>query len=60
LRDPGGTMQRAAGTWSPSSVRPMLEGYLGKGLSEIEPEYQAFIRRIAYEQFNRQWMSQAG
>ena len=57
LRDPGATMQRAAGTWSPSAGKPMLEHYLGKPGSEFEPEYLQFMRQIAYDSFNRQWMS---
>lgn len=54
--DPSGTMSRASSTWSPSSVRPMLEHYLAKPLDQIDLEYQQFIRKIAYEQFGRQWM----
>ncbi len=33
--DPSGTMTRARNMWSPSSVQPMLEYYLGKPLPEI-------------------------
>jgi hypothetical protein len=55
--DPSGTMHRASNAWSPSSVRPMLEHYLGKPLNQIDIEYQQFIRKIAYEQFGKQWMS---
>jgi hypothetical protein len=55
--DPTGTLHRAQGTWAPNSVKPMLEHYLGKPLSEVEAEYQGFIRKIAYEQFSRQWLT---
>ena len=58
--DPSGTLHRATNMWSPSGVRPMLEHYLGKDLAQIETEYQQFIRKIAYEQFGKQWGSQAG
>jgi hypothetical protein len=38
----------------------MLEHYLGKGLPEIEAEYRQFMRKIAYEQFGRQYASHGG
>jgi hypothetical protein len=41
--------------WSPSTVKPLLEGYLGKNLAAIDSEYQTFIRQIAYQQLRRQW-----
>src|SRR5205085_5121958 len=47
---------RLLNAWSPSSVKPMLEAYLGKPLGDIEKEYREFIHHIAYEQFNKQWM----
>ena len=53
--DSAGTLRRASNMWSPSSVRPMLEHYLGKDLNQIETEYLKFIRQIAYEQLNKQW-----
>jgi len=53
--DPSGTMTRAHNLWSPSSVQPMLEHYLGKPLSEIEPEFEKFEHQIAYQDFNKQW-----
>ncbi len=55
--DPTGTLHRATATWSPASVKPMLEHYLAKSLSAIEAEYQEFIHKAAYEQFGRQWMA---
>jgi hypothetical protein len=58
--DPGGTLHRASNMWSPSSVRPMLEHYLGKNLDQIEVEYNQFMKKIAYEQFGRQWASHPG
>ena len=53
--DPTGTMARASNSWSPSSVRPMLEHYLGKNLDAVEIEFQEFMDYVAHEQFNRQW-----
>ena len=58
--DPTGTLHRASNMWSPSSVRPMLEHYLGKSLDQIEVEYNQFLRKIAYEQFGKQWSSHPG
>jgi hypothetical protein len=52
--EPGG-IRRAGNLWSPSSVKPMLEHYLGKDLAAIEVEYQEFIRKVAYEQFGKYW-----
>jgi hypothetical protein len=49
------SMRKAMNLWSPASVRPMLEHYLGKDLKAIEQEYQGFIRHIAYDQFRKQW-----
>jgi hypothetical protein len=34
--------------WDPHSVRPLLERYLGAGLPQIEKEYQAYMRKIAF------------
>jgi hypothetical protein len=48
-------MRKAMNLWSPASVKPMLEKYLGKDLRSIETEYNEFIRHVAYEQFQRQW-----
>ena len=48
-------MRKALNLWSPASVKPMLEKYLGKDLATIDQEYQDFIRQAAYEQFHRQW-----
>ena len=53
--DPTGSLSRASNAWAPASVKPMLEHYLGKPLSDVDVEYQQFIQTIAYEQFGRQW-----
>ena len=55
--DPTGTLHRANGAWAPTSVKPMLEHYLGKPLSQIEREYDDFIHHIAYKEFGRQWLA---
>ncbi len=53
--DRGQAMRKAMNLWSPASVKPMLEKYLGKDLRSIEEEYNTFIRHVAYDQFQRQW-----
>jgi hypothetical protein len=50
-----GGVRRPNNLWSPSSVKPMLEHYLGKDLPTIETEYNEFIRKVAYEQFGKYW-----
>ena len=47
--------QRQQRLWSPSSVKPMLEYYLGKPLAEVETEFKAYMHELAYKQFHRQW-----
>jgi hypothetical protein len=34
--------------WAPSTVRPLLEHYLGMNMKEIDAAYQAYIREIAF------------
>jgi len=58
--DPTRSHARAIAPWNRKGVRPMLEHYLGKKLDQIEVEYTGFMRKIAYEQFGRQWSSHPG
>ena len=53
--DPTGVHQNAALPWSPAGVRPMLEHYLGMPLDQIDAEYQKYIRKVAFEDYNQQW-----
>ena len=53
--DPTGVHRNAALPWSPAGVRPMLEHYLGMTLDQIDTEYQKFIRKVAFEEYNQQW-----
>jgi hypothetical protein len=53
--DPTGVHQNAALPWTPAGVRPMLEHYLGMPLDQIDAEYQKFVRKVAFEDFNQQW-----
>ena len=34
--------------WDPHSVRPLLERYMGVDLTQLDKEYQAYIRQIAF------------
>jgi hypothetical protein len=54
VHEPGG-IRRPGNLWSPSSVKPMIEHYMGKSLAELDMEYQDFIRKVAYEQFGKYW-----
>ena len=53
--DPTGVHDNAQLPWSPAGVRPMLEHYLGMSLEAIDAEYQKFIRKVAFEDYNQQW-----
>ncbi len=53
--DPTGVHRNAGLPWNPAGVRPMLEHYLGMPLEQIDAEYQQFIRKVAFEDYNRQW-----
>lgn len=60
--DPNDTTQavrKALNLWSPASVKPLLERYLGKQMGEIDREYQQFIRHVAFEQLQAQWAQRA-
>jgi hypothetical protein len=35
-------------TWDPRTVRPLLEHYLGMSIRQIDKQYQAYIRQIAF------------
>jgi hypothetical protein len=55
--DPTHVHQRSSIPWRPEGVRPMLEHYLGMDLAQIDKAYQAYIRKIAFEEFGAQWQS---
>lgn len=58
--DPTHTLSAGARGFRPASVQPMLEHYLGKPLSQVDAEYQAFIHKIAYDQIGQQFLSSPG
>jgi hypothetical protein len=53
--DPTLSHQRAGLPWNREAVRPLLEHYLGTDLEAVDEAYQAYIRKVAFEQFDAQW-----
>jgi hypothetical protein len=53
--DPTGSHDNAAAPWVPAGVRPMLEHYLGRSLEAIDADYQRYVRKVAFEDYNQQW-----
>ncbi len=49
--DPSRSHTRAGLPWNPGGVKPMLEHYLAMPWPQIETEYRAWIRHVAYEEF---------
>jgi len=55
--DPTGSHKRADAPWNRAAVRTIVEHYLGRPLSEIEPQWRAFMRTIAYDELSLHWQS---
>jgi hypothetical protein len=55
--DPTRTHNRTGGPWNRTAVRPMLEHYLNMDFASIEKLYQAYVRRVAFEEYAAQWAS---
>ena len=53
--DPTGVHRDARLPWNPSGIRPMLEHYLGKPLEAIDVDYQRYVHKVAFEDYNQQW-----
>ncbi len=53
--DPSHTHNRAGGPWNRSGVKPMLEHYLGLDFATIDKLYQAYVRKVAYDEYSAQW-----
>ena len=53
--DPTGVLDNSALPWNPAGVRPMLEHYLGRSLEAIDADYQRYIRKVAFEDYNQQF-----
>ncbi|HEX2970855.1 MAG TPA: hypothetical protein VHP11_00890 [Tepidisphaeraceae bacterium] len=55
--DPTHSHNRASAPWNRRAVRPMMEHYLSMDLKGIDQAYQAFMRKIAYEELSAQQRS---
>jgi hypothetical protein len=55
--DPSKTHTRAGGAWNRHAVKPMLEHYLQMDFATIDKLYQAYIRKVAFEEYQAQWNS---
>ncbi len=53
--DPTGVHANAQLPWSPAGVGPMLENYLGMSMDQMNIEYQKFVRKIAFDDYVKQW-----
>lgn len=57
IYDPTHTHQRADGPWNRRGVKPMLEHYLNMDMDSLDKLYQAYIQRVAFDEYAAQWNS---
>jgi len=55
--DPTGSHTKANKPWNRSAVKPMLEHYLNLDFATIDKLYQAYLRKVAYDEYSAQWNS---
>ncbi|MDB5320461.1 MAG: hypothetical protein JWN40_2092 [Phycisphaerales bacterium] len=55
--DPTHTHNRAGGPWNRTGVKPMVEHYLNLDFATIDKLYQAYLRKVAYDEYAAQWNS---
>lgn len=55
--DPTGTHGRAGGPWNRTAVKPMIEHYLNLDFATIDKLYQAYLRKVAFDEYSAQWNS---
>jgi len=55
--DPTKTHTRAGGPWNRTAVKPMLEHYLNMDFATIDKLYQAYLRKVAFDEYSAQWNS---
>jgi hypothetical protein len=55
VADPTGSLRRSYLRWNPAGVRPMLEHYLGEDLSVTAKGFEAFEKKVAYDEMNSQF-----
>ena len=52
--DPTSSHCKVGSPWNRRAVGPMIEHYLGADLKSIDQAYQAYVRKIAYEELSEQ------
>ncbi len=55
--DPTKTHVRTGGPWNRTGVKPMLVHYLNMDFPTIDRMYQAYVRKVAFEEYAAQWSS---
>jgi hypothetical protein len=55
LRDGQGGYRLLGNGWNPQLAQPTLEAYLGMDIEAIDAAFQAFMHKVAYEEFREQW-----
>ena len=55
--DPTHTHNRANGPWNRQGVKPMIEHYLNLDFATIDKLYQAYLRKVAFDEYSAQWNS---
>jgi hypothetical protein len=53
--DPTHTHRRAGGPWNRTGVKPMLEHYLNMEFATIDKLYNAYLRKVAFDEYSAQW-----
>jgi len=55
--DPTHSHNRSGVPWNRTAVRPMIEHYLGMDFAEVDKLYQAYLRKVAFDEYTAQWSS---
>lgn len=55
LVDPSRVYRSATAPWRKVDVKPILEHYLGTGFQTIDADFQAYVRKVAFDEYERQW-----
>lgn len=53
--DPTGALRRSYLGFNPAGVRPLLEYYFGMSLPDIDQRYQAYIRKLGFDDLSSQY-----
>jgi hypothetical protein len=55
--DPTRSHTRSFAPWNRRAVKPMVEHYLGMDLKAIDASFQAYMKKVAYDELSAQWRS---